>query len=349
MARPLHQPSAVEVAAYPFGKTLPDGKEESEERSRGLLSAPLRLLRQGHRFYHSPARFGQLLLAFCTNIGPQFDIFKLLASPALKGLVRLDPIFPFKYLTRGYLVPDLSASARAAAFAHHYRCLHTNLPASMLRKVLYEDAVLVDKEAEGHRLSVHLSLARTEVREGELTLILRVDGIAVYCLQFTIVPGSVVRSDSTDVIMISRVQGMKGCYEQVRLATKAFQDVAPPALLLSVLHGLAQLCGIDEMAGVSAASQYCYEEGSAESFRGAYDAFWLELGAERKSPTFFVGPLPPKEKSLENIKNGHKARTRKKREFKKQIAEDVFHLLLGTKPEQLHALVPKEEHAETTL
>lgn len=345
MARLLYQPPAIQVVGYPSEPTHTDRPAGSAKQPGGLLHAPLRLLRQGHRFYHSPARLGQLIWALCTNIGPQIDIFRLLARPGLTELIRLDPIFPFKYLTRGYLVPALSPSKRAAAFVHHYRSLHTYLPPSMLQKILYQDAVLLEKEMEGHRISVHLSLARTEVREGELVLVLRVDGVAVYCVQFSIVPGSVVQSDATDVVMISRVQGMKGCYTQVRLATKAFCDIAPPALLLAVLHGLAQLCGIDQMAGVAAASQFCYEEKCAGSFQGAYDDFWLELGAERTSPDFFVGPMPPKEKSLDNVKNGHKSRTRKKREFKKQIAENVFHLLLGTAPDQLQALVPEEQHA----
>lgn len=177
-------------------------------------------------------------------------------------------------------------------------------------------------------------------------LVLRVDGVDIYYLQFTIVPGRIVKSDAADVVMISRVQGMKGCYDEVRAATKAFRDIAPPALLLAVLHGVAQVCGIDQMAGVSAASQFCFDEESAESFRGAYDNFWLELGAEKTSPTFFVSPIPPKDKSLDNIKNGHKARTRKKRELKKQIADGVFHLLLGTRPDQMPSAVAEEELVE---
>lgn len=347
MARLLQQSPVAQAAPFPFGKPF-SHRDSSSKASKDWLKSSIQLLFQGHRFYRSPARFAQLLWAIASNIGPQIEILRLLRQRPFQDLARLDPIFPFKYLTSGYLVSDLLPSERAACFAHHYRCLQANLPSSILPQVLYRDAVLLEKEVDGHRLSVHLNLARSEVREGELMLVLRVDGVDIYYLQFTIVPGLIVKSEAADVIMISRLQGMKGCYEEIRLATKAFREIAPPALLLAILHGVAQVCGIDQMAGVSAASQFCFDEQSAESFQSAYDNFWVELGAERISRTFFVSSIPPKDKSLENVGNGHKSRTRKKRELKKQIAEDIFHLLLGTQRDQLHSLVTEEELVERT-
>jgi len=345
MARLLQQPPVTHVASLPFGSPLASRTADAKT-PKDWVRSTIRLLFQGHSFYRSPVRFGALLWALAVNLKSQVEILRLLALRPFQELIRLDPIFPFKYLTRGYLVSDLLPSERAACFVHHYRCLQANLPALILQQVLYREAVLLEKEVNGRCLSVHLSLARSEVREGELMLVLRVDGVDTYYLQFTIVPGGIVKSDAADVIMISRLQGMKGCYDEIRLATKVFREIAPPALLLAVLHGIAQLCGIDQMAGVSAASQFCFDEQSAESFQSAYDNFWVELGAERISRTFFLSSIPPVEKSLESVGNGHKSRTRKKREMKKQIADDVFHLLLGTRRDQLHSLVTEEVFAE---
>jgi uncharacterized protein VirK/YbjX len=336
MAR-VQEPSAVARATAHGGRlalpVLGSGPGSGPGSGRlVLLDSSLKLASQGHSFYRSPSRFAGLLWGFATNIFRQMEIFRILALPTFKSLVRLEPIFPFKYLTRGYLAHGLSSRERAASFAHHYRRLNAIFPTSILQRILYKDLTLLERQTDEHFFSVRFGLARKEVREGELSLSLVVDGVTVYILQFTITPGWVVRSSAPEVLLISRLQGMKGCYRQVQLATKAFLDVAPPALLLASLHGVAQTCAIDEMAGIAATSQFSYLDECADSFRAAYDNFWLELGAKKITASFFASPIPPQEKSLAAVTNGHKSRTRKKRVFKQQIAEDVFRLLSMTDP-----------------
>jgi uncharacterized protein VirK/YbjX len=332
MATVQESPAVARAAVNDRHLALRGSAPGSGTGKLALLDSSLKLASQGHRFYLSPARFARLLWAFATNIVRQLEIFRILALPTFTSLLRLEPIFPFKHLTRGYLVRGLSSTERAASFVHHYRRLNAIFPSSILRKILYKDSTLLKKQVDGHLFSVRFGLARKEVREGELALALLVDGLTVYLLQFTIVPGWVVKSPAADVLLVSRLQGMKGCYSQVRLATKAFLDVAPPALLLASLHGIAKACAIDEMAGISAASQFSYVDDCADSFRAAYDDFWIELGAKRISASFFASPIPPQEKSLDTVTNGHKSRTRKKRAFKQQIADDVFRLLSETNP-----------------
>ncbi len=330
MAR-VQEPSAVARQAVQGGRLIIPGLSSGSGKLV-LLDSSLKLASQGHSFYRSPSRFARLLWGFATNIVHQLEIFRILAMPTFTSLVRLEPIFPFKYLTRGYLVRGLSSAERAACFAHHYRRLNAIFPASILRRILYRDFTLLEKQVDDNLFSLRFGLARKEVREGELSLSLQINSVTVYILQCTIVPGWVVKSSASDVLLISRLQGMKGCYRQVQLATKAFLDVAPPALLLAALHGIAKACAIDEMAGISAASQFSYVDECAHSFRAAYDEFWVELGAKKISASFFASPIPPPEKSLDAITNGHKSRTRKKRAFKQQIAEDVFRLLSEPDP-----------------
>ena len=323
----VQEPSAVIRSVSRERRWSSDYIAGSDAGKRLPLNAFLSLVRQGHSFYRSPARFVRLFWAFSTNIVRQLEIFRILALPAFASLVRLDPIFPFKYLTRGYLVRGLSPAERAASFAHHYRRLNSIFPRPVLQRILYRDIILIEKQIDDRLLSVHVNLARKELREGELTFTLRLDGTAIYILQCTIVPGWVVKSGASDVILVSRLQGMKGSYKQVHLATKAFSEVAPPALLLAVLHGLAQVAEIDEMAGIAAASQFSYLPAYADSFRAAYDDFWIELGAKKITASFYASPIPPQDKSLAAVTNGHKSRTRKKRALKQQIAEHVVRLL----------------------
>lgn len=345
MARLQEQPQVV-PAAPPLREMGLENTLGPDARVHWFFQAPIRLAFQGHRFYRSPTRFGQLIWAFVSNFRRQVEILRILCIPEFTGLVRHDPIFPLKYLTRDYLVRGLSTTERAACFSHHYQRLMRLFPRPSLRLILYRDMVLVEKLSGEHRFCVRLSFERIQVREGELSLALHVDDEIVYTLQFTIVPGWVVQSSAAEVFLISRIQGMKGCYSQVRLVTKAFFEVAPPALLLAVLQGVAQVCGIEEMACVSAESQFCFTPDCADSFRAAYDEFWLELGATRISRNFFLCSIPPREKPLDAIKNGHKLRTRKKREIKRQIADNVFQLLLGANPDSMRSLLNDSETIE---
>lgn len=316
---PPHAHPPTQAFAPPTGETV--------------LDPPLRLEGHGHRFYQSPIRFFALLWALLSNLPRQFEILRILRLPQFADLLRADRFLPFKYLTRDYLVRGLPVRERAACFAHHYQRLATAFPPEILRRVTSSQFILLEKEEEGRRVSVQLGFARTQVREGELALSLQVDGVTIYVLQFTIVPGWAVNSRAAEVFLVSRLQGIKGSYPLVYLATKALCDVAPPALLLAILHGVAQVCSIDEMACISAENQFSYVASAADSFHAAYDNYWLELGATRISARFFACPIPPEEKSLAGIKNGHKSRTRKKREFKRRIAQDASLLLQGWIPQ----------------
>jgi hypothetical protein len=211
--------------------------------------------------------------------------------------------------------------------------LNSRLNRSFLRRAFERDVPTVEMERDSNKYSITFGQSRREDivqdREGELSLKLQVDGTVVFVLAFTIVPGWVVASETKDILLITRLQGVKGCYHQINLATKALHEVAPAALLVAALQGVAEACGIQEMAGVCATSQVNYKEELSASFKNSYDDFFAELGATRTPANFFRSPIPLQEKSLALITNGHKARTRKKRAFKLQIACDVCDLLQG--------------------
>ena len=190
-----------------------------------------------------------------------------------------------------------------------------------------------------------MELSRFIYTEGELSLNLEVNGTVVFILSFTIVPGRVVGLEAADVLMITRLQGVRGCRPQIHDVTKALHEVAPNALLVAALQGIAKAFGIANLAGICAADHANYSEADSTSFEEAYDDFWGELGAIKNSTNFFLCSIPPKEKPLVFIRNGHKARTRKKRKFKQEIAESVcqrLHEGCGIAPSDSSSLFARE-------
>jgi uncharacterized protein VirK/YbjX len=170
-----------------------------------------------------------------------------------------------------------------------------------------------------NRFMLTMGMSKPSFKEGELSLYLRVDGNIVFVLSFTIVPGGVVNSQAAGILLITRLQGVKGAFSHISDATKTLHDVAPDALLFAALQGIANAFGISEIVAVSAVRQSYFSQDTAAIFKEAYDDFFAGLGISKNAAGFFRIPLPFQEKPLAFIKHGHKIRTREKRAFKQQV------------------------------
>ena len=303
----------IENADCPMTGTAP----APAVRKTPLLGPLSRLARQ--RKTWSPALLAGVSWRAVTNLGTHREVLRFLKLPILTQVVRDNPRFPFKYLTHDYLVRGFTIPTRASCFLHHYRRLHAALPDRLLRVALQADIPLVELTGGGHRFAIAMGLSMPFDKEGEMSLNLQVEGETVFLISFTIVPGWVIHSSAPEILLISRVQGMKGAYRQIRLATTSLHDVAPGPLLLAALQGIGNALGIGAIAGVSAVRQSSYTPDSAAIFIKAYDAFFTEMGILKTQGGFFLTPIPLEEKPLTEIKPGHKIRTREKRAFKQQI------------------------------
>ena len=279
------------------------------------------------RYYWSPARVIRILWGVLTNIPEQFELLRIMRFPAFADFLRTDPRFRFKFLIRDYLVRDFSTAQRTACFLHHYKRLHASMSGDLLHRVLHRRVTVLEALRDDIQIEINLCFSRPFEKEGELSLNLHVDGAVVFVLSFTIVPGWVTQSEAEEVILISRLQGTNGYYPQIRAATKALHDVGPAALLLAALHGFAKAFSIGRMAGVSAIRQSSYTEELSLFYKNAYDDFFSEIGVSKNASGFFLSSIPPEDKPISSIKQGHKIRTKEKRQFKRQVAEVVCLLL----------------------
>jgi uncharacterized protein VirK/YbjX len=255
-----------------------------------------------------------------THIRTHREVLRfLLRFPPFTEFVFSNPSFAFKYLTQNYLVRGFTIAERAACFLYHYNRLHSALPDNLLRRTLQEEVTIHEIPEGANRFVLTMDASRPSFKEGELSLHLRVDGEIVFVLSFTIVPGWVVKSQAAEILLISRLQGVKGAYSPIIDATRTLHDVAPGALLFAALQGFADALGIGEIAAVSGVRQSYFSEDDAAVFKEAYDDFFAELGIPKSAAGFYCIPLPLQEKSLTFVKHGHKIRTREKRAFKQQI------------------------------
>jgi uncharacterized protein VirK/YbjX len=288
----------------------------------GTFLAPLRALLDRKESW-APRLLAEVVWRAATNVNTHLRVRRLIKSSPLSSAVAGNPRFPFKCLLPNYLVRGFSVAEGSACFLHHYKRLHAALPARFLGQIMQGEMVLDEISRSGNDFAIAMGLSRPYDKEGELSLNLQVNGETVFVLSFTIAPGWVVRSDAAEVLLVTRIQGMKGAYRQISLATKALHDVAPESLLLAALHGVASAFGIRTMASIRATMQSSYNELYASSFKKGYDAFFADLGVAQNDAGFFLSPIPAPEKPLQLIKQGHKLRTREKRAFKRHVAAEV--------------------------
>ena len=261
-----------------------------------------------------------VLLNAVRNIRTFPQILRLIRTEPFRGALRRNPRFTLRCLTRDYLVRGLDIAVGVQCFLHHHRRMHAALSADLMRRITLGSVPLYEVSDDSARCTVTVGqTSPPHDKEGEWDISLLVDGKPVFLLSFSVVPGWVAGSLAAEVALISRMQGVLGTYPEIKQARKALADVAPNALLLAALQGIAIALGIEELASVSALNQSVYREEIADRLRRAYDDFFADLGITRNDAGFLGSGIPISEKPMAFIKQGHKLRTKEKRALKRAI------------------------------
>lgn len=253
----------------------------------------------------------------------QLRVYRALLRPEFAPVVNNSPYLLFKGTHEKHLALGFTAKQRAASLAHHYEFLCARLPAHLLRQVVDGSVVVFRASREEHDVQIQLGRATYWHLDGELAFTLLLDGEAIFSLAFTVVPGAAVAGEEHDVVLMSRLQGLRGRQPQVMLAARVFHEVSPAAMLLAALHGFAEAFHLQQIFSVSADNQPYYTAVCAASFRRAYDEFLFTQGAIPAAPGFFSIPVPAYEKPLEMVKKNNRLRTKIRRSFKRSITAEV--------------------------
>jgi uncharacterized protein VirK/YbjX len=279
-------------------------------------------LAQENKTWSPMMLLGVLRRGVC-NVGSYREILQVLKIPIYADLANDYPRFAFKYLAREYLARGLTVRERASCFVHHYLWLHEKLPGELVKRILRQGIPLVTIEDGITHIGIELSFWGTVDKEGELSLILKVNGEKIFTLSFTVVPGRVVKSDAPDVLLITQLQGEKGKVRQISLVYRILHGAGPAPLLLTVLESIGDAFSIRALACISANDQSFYRDEFVTSFQNAYDTFFAIRGMTKNDANVFLCPIPTSEKPLELTKRKDKRRTLKRRELKRLIRESV--------------------------
>jgi uncharacterized protein VirK/YbjX len=135
--------------------------------------------------------------------------------------------------------------------------------------------------------------------------------VLLFSICFSVLPGP--------VLFIGAVQGGRSADglavpDAIRSATKRFEGLRPPFLLLDVVQTLARVWGICDIVGVSNQNQLKGNANSryADSVRFSYDTFWLESGGAAASDGNWRVPCTPRQHNIADVPSRKRAMYRRR-------------------------------------
>jgi uncharacterized protein len=256
-------------------------------------------------------------------------LLKVLNAPHTRGILRQVPRTAYRY-TLPYLSSNFERATRLELLMAHYRFMNDRLGAHFCEGVANGTLSLWGCERQGHQFNIRVSgpCAVSGHREGELTFTLQMDRTDLCKISFSIVPANTLSLPAGSApprhghtLYIGRVQGVVGAFEQIRLATKACHDIAPPDLLMSCMAGMARALGIEVIGGVGIEHSISSESIQQSNMSFDYTDFWDRYHGLKTTDGHHLMSVPFQEKPIQAVAVKHRKRTLVKREFKRGITD----------------------------
>jgi uncharacterized protein VirK/YbjX len=246
------------------------------------------------------------------------QVMAMMGHPQTRRLTTRYPEMVNKYLS-SCIARSFCATKCREGLKFHYRHLQQRLNENFFSEILSDQVALWRMAAGGEDYAIVLMFNADYHWEGDLSLIMLSGGTRIYEISFSVLPGMLVGSAAETVLFVTRVQGVKDRFDDIRRATKFCRQVAPAHLLVAAAQGVADVLDISVMGGINNAEQLCADR-TDEEFRFDYDGFWETFSAARTRLGFYSLDLPLQHKPIEEIPRSRRRRTRLKRQFKEDVA-----------------------------
>lgn len=255
-------------------------------------------------------------------IAEHFKVVRVLNYCGARALTARFPNYGNKYVVP-YLARRFDKKTRREILKFHHEYLAACLIDSFYEEVLERRPTLWNEVIDGANYTIALSFNQNWHSEGDLSLTFERNDTTLYELSFTIVPGYSTGSGAKRVLLVGRVQGLKGQSDEIRAGTKACHDIAPANLLVAAAQTIAGVLGVDGFGGVSNQEQLAKSVYDVSGFYFDYDAFWASFPVEKSTANIFLIPVPFPERPFGQVSAAHRRRTRNKRRQRKKIADCV--------------------------
>lgn len=248
---------------------------------------------------------------------------RVLPDELSASIINTNPFTIFKCRRPNYLSRELEEIIRYACLYNNYLYLYNSSPPKILHSMMFSNFILLEIDRDINKYTITIQISHDPIDEGELSLLFMADGSPIYTVSFTIIPGYAVGLSDRHAILISRMQGVRAKFNEIRRATKDMSDISPQAILVAALEGIGIAAGIRHIAGIRAADQASYNDNNSEILTRIYEGFYDTIGNSNINDNFCIIPVPFPKKPLKLVKPGHRLRTKLKQKIKAEIGQSV--------------------------
>lgn len=282
----------------------------------------------------------KFLLRFHRHRPHMEAVHGLLERHRLQPLLQAEPGLMLRPW-RSYLWRPLCRRRRSQALLAHLDWAAATFGSGGLL-ALYQGRALAVPGLPVDGLELLLMPSRGTVREGELTLELRLQGEALMRAAFSVVPAVLVdatRPPQARAMVVGNLQGLRDSVEGTRLLAQRAERLRPQALLIAALQGLASGWGLALIAGVGRDTHaFAAYRGLSRRILADYDRLWEEHDALPGAGHWRLPEQP--HCNLEQIPSRKRSAARRRHALRLALHAACWHFAAGrpSAPDQAQAL-----------
>lgn len=231
------------------------------------------------------------------NIQTLCDFFNY--SPFRQNIITTHPKI-FAQLTRQVFYKGSTTSERLTLILQSFLFFRDNFSKQALQQIYLGSGICLWSQVyKGQPLFINLIFLDSEIREGCMTLELKLNNKSIYHINFWII----IDEPTTSSLYIGALQGSRNGLSINKELTKHFFGFRPKNLILYALRILAERISCDTMYAVSNYGFYANNHWLQDrKLKTSFDDFWVESGGKlSQDRRFFIIPRTEHRKNFEEV------------------------------------------------
>lgn len=242
-------------------------------------------------------------------------------NPMRREIITMHPTF-YAQLTRQVFYKGSSTSERMTIITQSFLVWENQITEQALQQIYLGPGLqLWSENYKEQTLAIDLAYRGSEIREGTMSLGLKLDNKYIYHINFWIV----LDENDTLSLYIGALQGSREGLSINKELTKHFFGCRPKTLIVHALRILAQILFVSEIYAVSNYGFYASNHLRWDrKLKTSLDTFWPEIGGTlSQDRRFFILPVKENRKNIEEVASHKRNLYRKRFAVLDKIAADI--------------------------
>lgn len=238
-----------------------------------------------------------------------------------REFITIHPVV-FSQLTRHYFYRDSTTPQRLTAITQSFLALENRFTRQALQQIYLGSGIrLWNKNYKEKTMAIDLAFRASEIKEGAMSLSLKLDNKYIYHVNFWIV------FDENNLISlyIGALQGSRNGLSINKELTKHFFGCRPKNVIIYALRILARNLSVSRIYAVSNYGFYANNHLRRDrKLKTSLDTFWQEIGGTLSQDNrFFLLPVTEYRKNIEEVVSHKRNLYRKRFAILDKMADDI--------------------------